>query len=99
MIQRNYLGPGYIHTFRSVETGEMRHVQCSRGEYQSLNGKNVPTLEGHVYVSSAGGTIKVDTPDGMLGKGEYVNVGLHVFSRDTDGKFTKTLVEDFITPE
>jgi hypothetical protein len=75
LTKRNYLGEGYIHVFSNIETGEIVNVPCTKAQYEKLGKKNGarfnPTLEGHEWKGSFGGTDKVDTPDTTLGIDEY----------------------------
>ena len=71
----NYLGEGYFHEFKENTTGQIVYIQCTKDEYISLGIKeghvNNPTLDGHTWICSGGGSIKVDTKDGLLSDGEY----------------------------
>ncbi len=95
LTKRNYLGEGYIHVFSNNETGEIVNVPCTKAQYEKLGKKNGarfnPTLEGHTLIGSLGGTIKVDTPDTMLGFDEYcvVEDKVHILLKDepSDDKF------------
>lgn len=73
--KRSYLGKGYVHTFKNKRTGDIKNVPCTQAEYERLGEKDGkrhnPTLEGYDWIYSAGGTIKVDTPDTVLGEGDY----------------------------
>lgn len=95
--KKNYLGVGYIHTFLNNETGEATIVPCTEQEYLNI-GSVKPTLEGHTWEHSAGGTIKVDNPDSTLGVGEYVEIGDEVVVRTADSdlleQFKKAPKED-----
>jgi len=72
LTERNYLGVGYIHVFKKDVTDEIVKVQCSEQEYTSLETDDFqPSLTGHTWLHSEGGTYKVDTPDGTLGEDEY----------------------------
>jgi hypothetical protein len=101
--KRNYLGLGYIHTFRNDTTGEIVTVPCTEQEYTRLGEKGGekynPTLAGHTWDGSAGGTYKVDTPNSILGEDEYCVIGNKkmVTLKDEDGssKF-QTLAVDAI---
>lgn len=77
--KRNYLGEGYIHVFFHDETGERLIVPCTEFEYKRLGEKDGakfnPVVEGYSWSHSEGGTIKVDTPDTILGDDEYCVVG------------------------
>ena len=79
LTKRNYLGEGYIHQFKNDVTGEIVTVPCTKEEYTRLGEKDGskynPTLDGHIWLQSAGGTIKVDTPDTILGVDEYTIIG------------------------
>lgn len=77
--KRNYLGESWVHAFRNDTTGDIKWVQCSQDEYVRMAGPNGakfnPTLDGHTWVSSYGGSILVDSEDGVLHEDEYVVVG------------------------
>ena len=83
--KKTYLGEGYTHNFTNDSTGEAVFVPTTKKGYESLGakggGKNNPTLEGHTWQSSSGGTIKVDNPDGVLKEGEYVEIGEEIIAR------------------
>lgn len=83
LTPRNYLGEGYFHWFRNNSTNEVIFVECTKEEYESLGLPNAgpATLEGHTWISSAGGTVKVDTPTGFLGVDEYAVKGGEVVVR------------------
>lgn len=73
LTKRNYLGKGWVHLFINNKTGEEVIVPCTEEEYHALNVPNPvnPTMDGHTWNSSWGGTIKVDTPNTILGDNEY----------------------------
>lgn len=75
LTKREYLGDGYVHHFSNDKTGKVVHVPCTKEEYEKLGGKDGssfnPTLKGHTWLYSSGGTIKVDTPDTTLGEDEF----------------------------
>lgn len=73
LTPRTYLGDGYFHWFKNDKTGEEVTVECTQEEYEALGlpGAGPAVLEGHTWLSSAGGTVKVDTPSGFLGENEY----------------------------
>lgn len=85
LTERTYLGVGYTHEFVNDATGETVYVPCTEEEYAFLGtaegGNHRPTLEGHTWKQSLGGTYKVDTPNEMLGKDEYCIVGDRVCIR------------------
>lgn len=89
LTKRNYLGVGYVHIFKHDKTGEETVVPCTQEEYEALALPNAinPTLEGHTWVHSAGGTIKVDSPTTLLGENEYCDFegGHAVIKKDTSG--------------
>jgi hypothetical protein len=95
--KRNYLGEGYIHVFSNNETGEIVNIPCTKAQYEKLGKKNGarfnPTLEGHEWKHSSGGTDKVDTPDTTLGVDEYCVKGNEVVTvlLDADGVNTAYL--------
>lgn len=81
LTKREYLGEGYLHFFIHDKTQEWVVVECTQEEYEALgkaNPKN-PTLEECTWHHSAGGTIKVDTKDTLLGEDEYCIKGEEVF--------------------
>ena len=75
LTKREYLGEGYIHYFKNNETGEMKYVPCTEQEYVKMGqpggAQFNPSLDGHTWEGSGGGSIKVDTPDTMLHEGDY----------------------------
>lgn len=73
LTKRKYLGFGYVHRFKNDTDGTTVFIPCSQEEYDSLALPNAPqpTLAGHTWLDSAGGTIKVDTPTTLLGDNEY----------------------------
>jgi hypothetical protein len=85
LTKRNYVGVGYNHRFTNDTTGEIVYVPCTQEEYEALGlpggAKNNPTLDGHTWVCSEGGTCKVDTPTGVLGENEYVEFEGKVVAR------------------
>lgn len=102
LTPRTYLGVGYIHTFKNDTTQELVNVPCTQAEYESLAGvdgsSNNPALAGHTWVSSSGGTIKVDTADTLLGEDEYCIDGEDVIAvvsgvKD-DSKYQRLTIAD-----
>lgn len=91
LTKKQYMGVGYIHTFRNNETKEIVYVPCSEKEYLSMGGvggeKNNPVLDGYTWMSSSGGTVMVDNPDTVLKEDEYVGVdGKYVaYTKDKNG--------------
>lgn len=89
LTKRNYLGVGYVHIFKHNKTGAETVVPCTKEEYEALGLPNAvnPTLDGHTWVHSSGGTIKVDSPTTILGENEYVEYEgkAVVMKRDADG--------------
>jgi len=79
LTKRQYLGEGYVHIFAD-EKGNEVVVPCTKDEYEALALPNPtnPTLKGHTWKCSGGGTIKVDTPNTMLGEDEYCIKGEEV---------------------
>lgn len=77
--KRNYLGESWVHAFRNDTTGDIKWVQCTRAEYERMGkpggSQYNPTLEGHTWVSSYGGSLLVDSEDGVLHEDEYCIVG------------------------
>ena len=73
LTKREYLGEGYVHQFKNIATGEVILVPCTLEEYNSLS-TNRPSLEGHIWQGSTGGTYKVDTPNTVLGLNEYCDL-------------------------
>jgi hypothetical protein len=88
LTKREYLGEGYIHCFKNDETDEIVFVPCTKEEYERLGlpggSQYNPTLAGHTWVESYGGTVKVDTPNTMLGFNEYCIVGEKVHTLLSD---------------
>ena len=76
---RNYLGLGYSHVFENDITKEVVYIPCTQSEYESLGevGGSIhnPSLVGHTWKGSEGGTIKVDTANERLGDDEYCIIG------------------------
>ena len=90
LTKRNYLGVGYVHIFTNNKTGDDVGVECTQEEYAALSLPNAvnPTLEGHTWSHSAGGTIKVDSPTTLLGENEYCDFeGGHVVVTKTGSDF------------
>jgi hypothetical protein len=95
LTKRNYLGVGYFHEFRNDITQETVYVQTTKEQYESMGGKggsaNNPTLAGHTWVCSFGGCPKVDSPNGLVGKNEYCEIGDQAYvvldTRDFTEKF------------
>ena len=93
LTKRTYLGVGYLHLFQNNTTNEFIYVPCTDAEYASLSGvggaANNPTLGGHTWRASFGGTIKVDTPDSTLGIDEYCDYedGYFVNTQNSHGGF------------
>lgn len=75
LIQRTYLGVGYVHQFVNDSTSEIVVVPCTEMEYTRLSevggSQFNPVLEGHTWIGSGGGTDKVDTSSTLLGEDEY----------------------------
>jgi len=82
LTERAYLGEGYIHQFINDTTQEVLYLPCPQAEYESMGGvggaANNPTLGGHTWQVSIGGTIKVDTPNTLLGEDEFCKKGAEV---------------------
>lgn len=95
LTKRNYLGEGFVHFFTNNKTGKEVVVPCTSEEYYRMGEEGGsqynPTKKGHTWKYSMGGTIKVDTPDTMLGFDEYcvVDDKVHILLKDepTDDKF------------
>lgn len=79
LTKREYLGEGYVHVFMNDKTGDIVNIPCTEQEYHRLGEAEGtqfnPTLEGHTWLNSQGGTLKVDTPDTTLGENEYCDIG------------------------
>lgn len=92
LTERTYLGEGWLHRFKNNETGEVVYIECSEAEYRRLGeiggSKYNPILEGHTWEYSLGGTIKVDTPNTILGDNDYcIKDGkVHAFLLNTKEK-------------
>jgi len=75
LTKRTYLGEGYLHRFKNNITGEEIYEECTKEQYEALGvkggWKNNPVKDGWTWIGSCGGTIKVDTPDTVLGINEY----------------------------
>lgn len=88
LTKRQYLGVGYIHTFKDNETGKLVNIPCTEEEYKSLQDnqsvENNPKRDGLTWVCSYGGTIKVDTEDTLLGVDEYCDFKDGYFVQATD---------------
>ena len=99
LTKKNYLGEGYHHTFQNAATGEVIYIPCTKEEYTRMGEKGGsqynPTLAGHKWLSSAGGTIKVDNPDGVLRENEYCQVNGYcvVVHKDEGGRLVASKVE------
>lgn len=104
LTKRVYLGDGYHHEFLNLRTNEHVYIQCSQKEYEELATKNLqPTLDGHEWLGSTGGTFRVDTPDGRLGINEYCDINadevlVRLKDKPDDGgswvRLPKTDIED-----
>jgi hypothetical protein len=70
LIERQYLGVGYIHMFKDNSTSTTKVVPCTLAEFNSIK-TTPPTMTGHTWIGSTAGTARVDTSDTILGKGEY----------------------------
>lgn len=103
LTKRKYLGEGYIHSFKNDVTGKMLFVPITKVEYERLGEKGGakfnPTLEGHTWIESMGGTYKVDTENTILGDGDYteVNDEFVVNMKDSRGiELTKKVKKDMV---
>lgn len=68
----NYLGEGYVHFYRDIETGEERLIECTKEEYENLGVTPAPEIQGLEFTKvSAGGVVHVDTPRYMIAENEY----------------------------
>lgn len=89
LIKRNKVGVGCFNWFRNDTTGEVVAVEIPQSEYEKMNGidgfANNPKLEGHTWMSSSSGTIKVDSPSGFLGNGEYIEQDEKLMVRNKNG--------------
>ena len=94
LTERQYLGVGYVHQFTNDETQETVFIPCAELEYTRLGleggSQFNPVLEGHTWVSSLGGTHKVNTVDSILGKDEYFVRGEEIVARLMDADLIKT---------
>jgi len=72
LTKKEYLGEGYIHIFEN-QNGERVNIPCDKEDYDNLE-TSKPTLEGYTWLSSAGGTVKVDTDDTVLAVGQYTQI-------------------------
>lgn len=73
LIKKEYLGEGYIHIFEN-QNGDRVNLPCTKEEYDNLEIEK-PSLDGYTWLSSAGGTLKVNTEDSVLHTGEYTQMG------------------------
>ena len=101
IIKREYLGEGYYHDFRNETTKERLIQYISKEEYEKMSGvggwRNNPIPpEGFKWYCSAGGSIKVDTQDGMLALNDYTQIGdkyfvceLNHFGEETIKEYTE----------
>ena len=52
--ERQYLGEGYLHFFRNIETGAVLVEECTKREYERMGEKNGaqynPTKEGYRWI-------------------------------------------------
>ena len=91
--KKNYLGEGYTHQFTNNTTGEVIFVPTTKAQYESMGikggSKNNPTLDGHTWQSSSGGTIAVDNADSVLKEGEYCEIGEEVVCRVANSDVSK----------
>ncbi len=75
LIEKQYLGDGYVHLFKNNKTEELVYIPTSKEDYERLGlpggAQFNPVMDGHTWLYSLGGTIKVDNADGMLKDGEY----------------------------
>lgn len=85
LIQRTYLGTSNFHYFKNDKTQETVIVESTEEDYVKMHGvagtEFNPVLEGHTWMYSVGGTPKVDSPDGVLGKDEYCVVDQKAYVR------------------
>lgn len=88
LTKREYVGKGYYYNFKNIETGLYSAVECTEEDYAKLALPNAinPTLEGHVFTSADGGTIKVDSPSGILELNEYTEMEGKYFVVGLDNK-------------
>lgn len=98
LTRREYLGEGYIHVFVNDKTGEQVIVETTQKEYELLSGTDgslhIPQKEGHTWISSCGGTVKVDSPSSILGENEYTEIGeeAHFVFKDTEDELKAKVV-------
>lgn len=76
LTKKEYLGKGYFYTFKKKDEEKFFIEYCSEEDYNKLSLPNAvnPTLEGCDFVSASGGSVKVDTPTGVLDENEYCEV-------------------------
>ena len=84
LTRRAYLGEGYFHYFAD-SGGNLVSEECTKREYERLGEvggeQHNPLREGLTWKYSAGGTIKVDRPDGHMIDKDVVDVGERAFIR------------------
>lgn len=99
--KRVYLGEGYFHYFEDVN-GVRSSEECTEEEYRSLSepdgARNNPVRDGLKWLYSAGGTVKVDTPDKHLAESDYVEVGDYVYA-NKDGIVVRKGKEEVVNHE
>lgn len=90
---RTYIGPGYYHWFENDTTQEIVTVECTQAEYDAFaeTDASQPTLVGHTWKGSFGGTTKVDSISGFLGADEYTIKGGEVVLNDASREVTLSL--------
>lgn len=83
LTQRQYAGEGYLHRFKHNITNKEVFLACTQEQYNlmgSVDGvKHNPSLNGHTWICSYQGTIKVDSETGILNENEYCIVGEKIF--------------------
>jgi len=104
LTKREYLGQGYFYTFKKNDTEQFFIEYCTKEDYEklALPNPNNPTLEGCVFVSASGGTVKVDTENGMLGENEYCDMGENYavcFNSKNIGLVTSFVQKDWIVDD
>lgn len=90
LTKKEYLGQGFYYNFRNLETGLYTIDSCTEEEYNALALPDAvnPTMEGHIFESASGYSIKVDNDDEQLHENEYCDFedGYFVVWKDEAGR-------------
>jgi len=76
LTKREYLGRVNLAQFKNTKTGEIKYEEISNEQLENMgkvNGvEHNPKDNGDwVYVLTSGGSVKIDTPDGLFGENDY----------------------------